>query len=150
MKKYFKNEQGELFYKRHGELFLLHEFKKSLKVIGNKDNFGNLTEISSQRYGEMRNNHFRNKTFRWSYFGEKFKNMKPFESLSEMELLPTHVIETIIDVKMVLFRGEIHYAYIRKGRENVPLKNKLCGGKWFFTSYKNCHPIWNVSKKCFA
>lgn len=149
MKKYFKNEQGELFYKRHGELFLLHEFKKSLKVVGNKDNFGKLTEISSQDFNTIRNTYFRNKTYHWSYFGEKFKNMKSLESFSETELLPTHVIETIVDVKMVLFRGELHYAYIKKVDERVPLKS-INGGKWFFTSYKNCHPIWNLSKKCFV
>lgn len=101
------------------------------------------TEINKNHYYEIYNSYYKDKKEKWEFQGESYRNLLNFLNLEEFHKLPIHN-DLLFSYRKVYHNGQIFAAYYRNDRLNLfDLKGRFIKR----TSYKNCSPIFNITKK---
>lgn len=100
------------------------------------------SRIKKSKYYELLNFYYKDKKELWEYQGEKFRNLFNFESLEEYKKLPVHK-DLIFEYRKVYHNGRVYASNIGDRLQLFSLEGRFIKR----TSFKNCSPIFNITKK---
>ena len=157
-------------YYRCGEKLLSHCVQTDVYKIENcnypkpiisKDIFLSMLKvrIKKQKFKELLNAYFKNKTYRWSFEGQKFKTLPNFKSETNIydwkivDGIPVHKLEYGYSAIIVCYHGEIYY-FLFNGNAFPHGQLAPIGKEWeygrLWTHIKNTSPIYNITLKKVA
>ena len=131
------------FYIYENSLYKETDKKEFFKLNKKVDFIPNgAIRINRSKYYELINFYYKDKKELWEYQGERFRNLFNFQSLEEYHKLPIHK-DLGFDYRKVYHNGRVYASYSDDRLQLFSLEGNFIKR----TSFKNCSPIFNITKK---